>query len=128
MRRSLTYQLCLLLIIGLIILDMMTGSVPISISQLIDFITGDSTDRIPNDILVYFRIPKILTAILVGIFLPISGLLMQTFFRNPIAGPYILGISSGASLGVAVVTMLGFSFGVLGSLILETVLSAFWVH
>ena len=47
-----------------------------------------------------YRIPKAITAILVGSGLAISGLLMQTLFRNPLAGPYVLGISSGASLGV----------------------------
>ena len=55
-----------------------------------------------------FRIPKAFTALLVGVALSISGLQMQTVFRNPMAGPYVLGISSGASLGVAII-ILGFS-------------------
>ena len=55
------------------------------------------------------RFPRIITAILVGIALPVSGLLLQTLFRNPLAGPYILGISSGASFGVALM-ILGLSF------------------
>ena len=62
-----------------------------------------------------FRLPKAFTAILVGMALSISGLLMQTLFRNPLAGPYVLGLSSGASLGVA--------FVILGSGILPTFLS-----
>ncbi|MDE6500352.1 MAG: iron ABC transporter permease, partial [Rikenella sp.] len=53
-------------------------------------------------ILFDFRLPKALTALLVGAALSASGLLMQTVFRNPLAGPYVLGVSSGASLGVAV--------------------------
>jgi len=53
------------------------------------------------------RLPKMLTAILAGAALSVSGAMMQTLFRNPLAGPYILGVSSGASLGVALVTMVG---------------------
>jgi iron complex transport system permease protein len=56
-------------------------------------------------ILWNFRIPKAITAVLVGIGLSISGLLMQTLFRNPLAGPYVLGLSSGASLGVAFIVL-----------------------
>ena len=56
-----------------------------------------------------FRIPKVTTAILAGIALSISGLLMQTLFQNPLAGPYVLGLNSGASLLVALATMSGFS-------------------
>ncbi|MBQ6776755.1 MAG: iron ABC transporter permease [Paludibacteraceae bacterium] len=58
-------------------------------------------------IIHHLRLPKMLTAILAGAALSVSGLTMQTLFRNPLAGPYILGVSSGASLGVALVTMLG---------------------
>jgi iron complex transport system permease protein len=60
-------------------------------------------------IIVNFRLPKAITAILVGMGLSVSGLLMQTFFRNPMAGPYVLGLSSGSSLGVAFV-LLGAGF------------------
>jgi iron complex transport system permease protein len=52
-----------------------------------------------------YRLPKSITAVLVGMGLSISGLLMQTLFRNPLAGPYVLGLSSGASLGVAFVLL-----------------------
>lgn len=65
-------------------------------------------------ILVDLRLPRVVTALLAGISLSISGLLMQTLFRNPMAGPYTLGVSSGASLGVALVTMLG--LGAIGSI------------
>lgn len=64
------------------------------------------------EILLQLRLPKALTAILAGAALSVSGLMMQTLFRNPLAGPYILGISSGASLGVALVTMLAGWLGV----------------
>jgi iron complex transport system permease protein len=64
-----------------------------------------------EQILLQLRLPKMLTAILAGASLSVAGLMMQTLFRNPLAGPYILGISSGASLGVALVTMCGVALG-----------------
>lgn len=92
---------------GFFILDIFLGSVNINFNEVIKAIfnpTGTGTDII----ILSFRIPKALTALLTGIALSMSGLLMQTVFRNPMAGPYVLGISSGASLGVAIV-ILGFS-------------------
>ena len=65
---------------------------------------ADSPSPIAN-ILIHIRLPKMFTAILAGASLSVAGLMMQTLFRNPLAGPYILGVSSGASLGVALVTM-----------------------
>lgn len=70
-------------------------------------------------IITNYRLPKAITAILVGISLSTSGLLMQTFFRNPLAGPYVLGLSSGSSLGVA--------FVVLGSSFLPAVIAQFFI-
>ena len=67
---------------------------------------ADSPSPIAN-ILIHIRLPKMLTAILAGASLSVAGLMMQTLFRNPLAGPYILGVSSGASLGVALLTMCG---------------------
>ena len=64
-----------------------------------------------NYIIQNYRLPKALTAILVGSGLGISGLLMQTLFRNPLAGPFVLGISSGASLGVALIILGSGIFG-----------------
>lgn len=58
-------------------------------------------------IFFYLRLPKMLTAILAGVALSVSGMMMQTLFRNPLAGPYILGVSSGACLGVAIATLIG---------------------
>lgn len=75
-------------------------------------------------IITNYRLPKALTAILVGMGLSISGLLMQTLFRNPLAGPYVLGLSSGASLGVALV-ILGSSF--LPSTIASLLLSSYGI-
>lgn len=69
------------------------------------FIGGQGNKDTWNYIIINYRLPKALTAILVGSGLSIGGLLMQTLFRNPLAGPYVLGISSGASLGVALLIL-----------------------
>lgn len=66
---------------------------------------GSSLSALEKQILIDIRLPKALTAIIAGIALSIAGLMMQTLFRNPLAGPYTLGVSSGATLGVAIITM-----------------------
>jgi len=82
------------------------GSVKIPIDNVLRILTGNPADRETWRVIVQnFRLPKALTAILAGAALSVSGAQMQTLFRNPLADPYILGISSGASLGVAVVVL-----------------------
>ena len=98
--------LCLVFI--LFILDILIGPVTIPIKDILEIITtGESMNPAWKTIIVGFRIPKAITAVIAGMALSVSGLQMQTIFRNPLAGPYVLGISSGASLGVALV-ILGF--------------------
>lgn len=98
----------LFLVVVFFIIDIRLGSVNIPFSDVFSsFYTSDGS--VTEVIIKKYRLPKAITAILVGIGLSISGLLMQTLFRNPLAGPYILGVSSGASLGVALV-ILGSSF------------------
>ena len=88
------------------------GSVSIPTSELLSFIlTGQTSQQGWTTILMNFRLPKALTAMLVGGGLGLAGLQMQTLFRNPLAGPYVLGISSGAGLGVALAIFLGFAVG-----------------
>ena len=107
-RRNLfLFTILTFLLICFFIVDLFSGSVSITISDIFKSVfsyTGDNLDTI----ILKFRIPRTLTAVIVGVALSLSGLQMQTIFRNPIAGPYVLGISSGASLGVAIV-ILGFS-------------------
>ena len=79
----------------LFVLDMMFGSVNLSIEQLV------SDHPLSHELVYNFRLPKALTAITTGGAISVAGLVMQTLFRNPLAGPYVLGVSSGASLGVA---------------------------
>ena len=90
-----------------LILDIFLGSVSIRPSEVLNAFFTNSHNGFQT-IVLKFRLPKAITALLVGIALSLSGLQMQTVFRNPMAGPYVLGISSGASLGVAFV-ILGFS-------------------
>jgi iron complex transport system permease protein len=95
-----------LFVIILFFLDIMLGSVSLKPGEIISAIFRGGDQQLTT-IIMKFRIPKAITAALVGIALSVSGLQMQTVFRNPMAGPYVLGISSGASLGVAFV-ILGF--------------------
>jgi iron complex transport system permease protein len=106
-RRKLIFVILLLLVICFLILDIFFGSVSIKPSEVIKAIFTDTGSNF-EIIILKFRIPKAITALLVGISLSLSGLQMQTIFRNPLAGPDVLGISSGAGLGVAFV-VLGFS-------------------
>jgi iron complex transport system permease protein len=97
----------IIILIMFFLLDLFLGSVSIRPIDIIRAVFNNADD-ITRTILTQFRLPKAITALLVGIALSISGLQMQTLFRNPMAGPYVLGLSSGASLGVAFV-ILGFS-------------------
>ncbi|MVO11048.1 iron chelate uptake ABC transporter family permease subunit [Flavobacterium sp. TP390] len=88
------------------LLNISLGSIKIPFKEVAQALIGNATSKTSWDyIIINFRLPKAITAILVGIALSISGLLMQTLFRNPLAGPYVLGLSSGASLGVAIVVL-----------------------
>ncbi|MFY0604063.1 MAG: iron ABC transporter permease [Flavobacteriaceae bacterium] len=88
------------------------GSVSIPFNDVFSIFFGDESIKESWKIIILdFRVPKAITAILVGAGLSISGLLMQTLFRNPLAGPFVLGISSGASLGVAIVILGAGLFG-----------------
>ena len=98
------------------------GSVSIPVDEVFNSIFGTSNNESWQYIVKDYRLPKAFTAILVGSGLGISGLLMQTLFRNPLAGPFVLGISSGASLGVALVIL---GSGIFGGLF-ATVLMSKW--
>jgi iron complex transport system permease protein len=83
-----------------------TGSVPIPVSDLVRLVTsGHASDPTTTVLLTEIRLPRAATAAVVGAGLAVAGLLMQTVFANPLADPYVLGVSSGASLGVALVTL-----------------------
>lgn len=99
-------------IIVFFILNLLLGSVHIPMGDIIGILSGQKNDNaIWTNIIMKSRLPQSLTAAMAGAGLAVSGLLMQTVFRNPLAGPSVLGISSGASLGVACVVLLSGSIG-----------------
>lgn len=94
--------------IALFVMDLFLGSVYIPVNEIVSVLFGGDASRESWGNIVYeFRIPKAITAVLVGSGLGLSGLQMQTLFRNPLAGPFVLGVSSGASLGVALLVLAG---------------------
>jgi iron complex transport system permease protein len=98
--------LLVLLLIVLALLDIRLGSVEITFAEMIGHLwDSESLSQQQLIILNKFRLPRLATALLAGAALPVCGLQMQTLFRNPLAGPYVLGISSGASFGAAMVVL-----------------------
>lgn len=89
----------------LAVLNIFVGSVDIAPSRILEILTGADAESVEAYIVLQSRLPMMLTAILAGAGLAVAGLLLQTTFNNPLAGPSILGINSGASLGVAIVMM-----------------------
>lgn len=106
-RSTLTFILLGVLTIILFAADMTTGATPIPLRDIIAALTGGDCPGPTARIVINIRLIKALVALLAGAALSVSGLQMQTLFRNPLAGPYVLGISSGASLGVALVVLAG---------------------
>ncbi len=98
--------LMIVVLLLLIFANLAFGTVSIPISKVIDILfKGDNSNTIYYNILFRTRLPQTITALTAGVALSVSGLLMQTLFRNPLAGPSVLGISSGSSLGVALVVL-----------------------
>lgn len=115
MPNSKTYKIPFLALAILLIVcffvNISLGSVSIPTGEIFKSLFGTIDNESWQYIIQNYRLPKAFTAILVGSGLGISGLLMQTLFRNPLAGPFVLGISSGASLGVALVILGSGFFG-----------------
>lgn len=117
-------SLALLLLFALL-LNISFGQVAIPIKEVFKSLSGVTASKDTWEyIIIDFRLPKAITAILVGIGLSISGLLMQTLFRNPLAGPYVLGLSSGSGLGVAFIIL---GAGILPSFLSKIVLSSYGI-
>lgn len=105
-RNTILFILLSLVLILLFFVNISFGSIAIPFKEIYTSLTGGQASKSTWEyIIINYRLPKAITAILVGMGLSISGLLMQTLFRNPLAGPYVLGLSSGASLGVAFVIL-----------------------
>jgi iron complex transport system permease protein len=109
-RNTILFFLLSLGLLFLFFVNISFGSITIPFKEVYNSLTGGHASKSTWEyIIINYRLPKAITAVLVGMGLSISGLLMQTLFRNPLAGPYVLGLSSGASLGVAFV-LLGAGF------------------
>lgn len=116
--RTSTLFVLVALLTGLLsCLDLTVGSVGIPLGEVLSALTGGDCAPATAKIVLNIRLVKALTALMAGAALTVSGLQMQTLFRNPLAGPYVLGISSGASLGVALVVLagIGSSLGIAGA-------------
>lgn len=119
-RNTILFASLSLLLLLTLLLNISFGQVTIPVKEVFKSLLGSNASKETwNYIIVNYRLPKAITAILVGVALSISGLVMQTFFRNPLAGPYVLGLSSGSSLGVA--------FVLLGAGFLPAALSTFFL-
>ena len=101
----------------LFLLDLAVGAVAVPLGDVWAALTGGDCPRATAKIILNIRLIKAVVALLAGAALSVSGLQMRTLFRNPLAGPYVLGISSGASLGVALVVLagVGSSIGIAGA-------------
>ena len=104
--------ICLLVVL-FFLLNIIVGTIFIPLSEVIDvlFSSGEKASQVSQNILLKSRLPQAATALAAGAGLSISGLQMQTIFHNPLASPSVLGISNGASLGVALVVLLSGSIG-----------------
>ncbi len=113
MHRFLPLFLVLVLsIVVLFVLNLLLGTIYIPVAAICQILVGDDVgNEVWTNIIVSYRVPQALTAVAAGAGLAVSGLQMQTFFRNPLAGPSVLGISNGACLGVAFVVLLSGSLG-----------------
>ena len=124
-RNTILFSSLSLLLLLTFLLNISLGQVAIPLKEVFKSLFGGHTSKETWEyIIVNFRLPKAITALLVGIGLSVSGLLMQTLFRNPLAGPYVLGLSSGSSLGVAFVIL---GAGFLPSFFAQFLLSSYGI-
>lgn len=116
-RSAILFATLAALTLFLFLLDLAVGAVPIPLGDVWAALAGGDCPRATAKIVLNIRLIKAVVALLAGAALSVSGLQMQTLFRNPLAGPYVLGISSGASLGVALVVLagVGSSIGIAGA-------------
>ena len=112
MKHLYKFILLFLVVIVFFVLNLLLGTVKIPVDAILCILVGDDTvSEIWRNIILSSRVPQALTATVAGAGLAVSGLQMQTVFRNPLAGPSVLGISNGASLGVAFIVLLSGSLG-----------------
>jgi iron complex transport system permease protein len=124
MRNTILFTSLTILVMLLFAMDLAVGSVSIPLTEVVGALTGGDCPPVTAKIVLNIRLVKAIVALIAGGALSVSGLQMQTLFRNPLAGPYVLGISSGASLGAAIfilgaplfgLTSMALSFGIAGA-------------
>ena len=126
-RSSIIFIVICLLAMTLFLLDLSVGSTHIPLKQIWAALTGADCPRPVASIVINIRLIKAVVAILAGAAISVSGLQMQTLFRNPLAGPYVLGISSGASLGVALFLLGAPLFGLSPAMSSIGIAGAAWI-
>ena len=109
--KGLKILLLLEAIVVLLVVNVLIGTVRIPVVEVCSILTGGGDNEIWINIVLNSRLPQALTAVMAGAGLAVSGLQMQTVFRNPLAGPSVLGISNGSALGVAMVVLLSGQLG-----------------
>ncbi len=119
-RNTIHFIVLSLLIVALFIVDLAVGSVAIPLREVWAALTGGEVAASTAKIVCSIRLVKAVVALVAGAALAVSGLQMQTLFRNPLAGPYVLGISSGASFGVALLLLGAPLLGIGGSALLSS--------
>lgn len=111
-RKRSKYYIATAILILILFMNIALGSIIIPFKEIISSLFGGNAQDYINEIIWNYRIPKAFTAILAGMSLSVCGLQMQTLFKNPLADPYILGISSGAGFGVALLVLGLSAFGI----------------
>ena len=110
-RNAVFFCVITILIIAFFWINIVLGSADISVREVLGIITGGSSETMESSIIMGIRMPRAISAVLLGGALALSGYLLQTFFGNPIVGPFVLGISSGAKLFVALTMIFFLSLG-----------------
>ena len=113
-RTYLGFSLLFVLLAVFLIWNLLAGSVSLSASEIWQILLGGGEDLMQRRIIMQIRLPRMMAALILGGALSVSGYLLQTFFHNPIAGPFVLGISSGAKLAVSLVMIFLLSRGASG--------------
>ena len=115
-RRIISFSILIVLLVGFVIANVCIGSIAVPFADVVKICTGHGGDVVNYRIIMDIRLPRTLAALFLGGGLALSGYMLQTFFHNPIAGPFVLGISSGAKLLVAMLMVFSAQMGVyLGS-------------
>ena len=123
-RLTITYVVLAAALLGLFALNLFWGSVAISPRGVVQALLGRGQDELAANILLQLRLPRAVMVVLLGAALSVAGYLLQTFFANPIAGPFVMGISSGAKLVVALTMVVFLNHGLLTNS-LTLILAAF---